>query len=447
MSLAPYQLLPPLTTQEEADLTASIHEHGVMVPVLVDEDGDVIDGHHRQKIADHLGIDYPVEVRAGLTHEQKLDLALRLNIARRHLTREQKRELIAASLKADPELSDRQHAERTGADHKTVGSQRVELEGRGEIPHAETRTDSTGRTQPATKPERPATPEDVEDAAEGIDDGEWEPGGWLAPGEADAIADELNEAHGDDAPEHMADAVAENVESKRTPKPSGPPTKPDLGGGISHPARYSAGMVETFDRLLCEVGLTEGRVLDPFAGTGLIHGLTDIAAEWTTVGIEIEPEWAGLHERTQVGSALALPFDDDTFDAVVTSPTYGNRLADSHNASDPETRRSYTHDLGRELSEGSSGAMQWGHEYREFHIRAWREVYRVLNRGGIFLLNIKDHIRSGVRQEVSAWHLEAAVDEGFKLRWVEWIPTSSMRAGANGEARIDGEYVFVLEAR
>lgn len=355
---------------------------------------------------------------------------------RLRLPLEDRREVVA-SLR-DAGLSTRAIAAATGMGATTV---RRDLAA-GAPNGAPEVTGTDGKSYPSS---RPVTADDVEEAAEAIEDDEWEPGGWLAPDEAEAIADEVNDAHDDDAPEHLDEAVAGNVESKRTPK-SGAPAKPDLGGGVSHPARYSTGMVETFDRLLCEAGLGGGRVLDPFAGTGLIHGLADISAEWETVGIEIEPEWAGLHERTRVGSALDLPFEDSEFDAIVTSPTYGNRLADSHNASDPESRRSYTHDLGRKLSEGSSGAMQWGHDYRCFHVEAWREAYRVLRTGGIFLLNIKDHIRGGVRQEVSAWHLQAAQDEGFKLRWVEWIPTRSMRAGANGETRIDGEYVFVLEA-
>jgi hypothetical protein len=74
------------------------------------------------------------------------------NIHRRHLTAEQKRELIAKLIKAQPEKSDRQIAEAVKADHKTVGAVRAEQEARGEIPHVETRTDSRGRKQPATKP-------------------------------------------------------------------------------------------------------------------------------------------------------------------------------------------------------------------------------------------------------------------------------------------------------
>jgi len=81
------------------------------------------------------------------------------NIHRRHLTAEQKRELIAKLLKSTPEQSDRQIAETVKVDHKTVGAVRAEQEGRGEIPHVETRTDAKGRKQPAKKPSaKPASP-------------------------------------------------------------------------------------------------------------------------------------------------------------------------------------------------------------------------------------------------------------------------------------------------
>jgi hypothetical protein len=73
------------------------------------------------------------------------------NIHRRHLTAEQKRDLIAALLKTRPEQSNRSIAKQTKTDHKTVASVRTESEGRGEIPHIETRLDSKGRQQPAKK--------------------------------------------------------------------------------------------------------------------------------------------------------------------------------------------------------------------------------------------------------------------------------------------------------
>lgn len=147
-----FQNMPPLSPEEYAELEASIKEHGIQVPILIDEDGVVIDGHHRQKIAQELGIRCPKRQVIDKTESEKRTLALSLNVHRRHLTREQKRALIAESIKADPQLSNREHARRIGVDDKTVGTARRELEGRAEIPHVEERTDSLGRSQPATKP-------------------------------------------------------------------------------------------------------------------------------------------------------------------------------------------------------------------------------------------------------------------------------------------------------
>ena len=74
------------------------------------------------------------------------------NILRRHLDAEQKRDLIAALLKADPTRSNRTIGGLAATDHKTAGNVRKELEGRGEIPHVSARTDTAGRQQPAHKP-------------------------------------------------------------------------------------------------------------------------------------------------------------------------------------------------------------------------------------------------------------------------------------------------------
>jgi len=74
-----------------------------------------------------------------------------MNVARRHLTQEQKRELVAKLLVAHPDKSDRQIAETTKTDHKTVGKVRRAKEARGEIPHVEAKTDTKGRQQPSKR--------------------------------------------------------------------------------------------------------------------------------------------------------------------------------------------------------------------------------------------------------------------------------------------------------
>jgi len=73
------------------------------------------------------------------------------NLHRRHLTAEQKRDLIAKLIKATPEKSDRQIAETVKASPTTVGTVRAEMEATGDVSKLDTRTDSKGRKQPARK--------------------------------------------------------------------------------------------------------------------------------------------------------------------------------------------------------------------------------------------------------------------------------------------------------
>lgn len=149
-----YQTMPPLTSVEYAELKESIRRDGINVPVIIDEDGNVIDGHHRVMIAQELGIKYPKHMVYGLSEDQKLDMSVSLNVDRRQLTREQKRQVVAAQLKRHPEKSNREHARQIGVDHKTVDAVRDSLEESGEIPHFSKREDPrTGNlTQVAVRP-------------------------------------------------------------------------------------------------------------------------------------------------------------------------------------------------------------------------------------------------------------------------------------------------------
>lgn len=146
---APYQVMPELTRDEYLALRADIEENGIAVPIIVDEAGVIIDGHHRAEIANALDMECPVEVVAGLSEAAKLDLALRVNINRRSLSREQKRELLAKAVKATPEQSNRQIAERVGVSHHTVGSVRDDLEATGQVAQLDERQGADGKTRPA----------------------------------------------------------------------------------------------------------------------------------------------------------------------------------------------------------------------------------------------------------------------------------------------------------
>ena len=80
-----YQLFGRLRKEEYAALEADIAKRGVKVAVELDEDGEVLDGHHRKEIADRLGQTYETVTRKFNTEREKLEHVIKLNMARRHL--------------------------------------------------------------------------------------------------------------------------------------------------------------------------------------------------------------------------------------------------------------------------------------------------------------------------------------------------------------------------
>ena len=80
-----------------------------------------------------------------------------LNIARRHLTSEQKRGLIRDQLKATPEQSDRQIAKSLGVDKNTVNTQRKDMESTGEIHQFETNIGADGKERPRKVTRKPVS--------------------------------------------------------------------------------------------------------------------------------------------------------------------------------------------------------------------------------------------------------------------------------------------------
>lgn len=162
-----YQVMPPLSADEYEELKADIQARGVLVPVEYDEDGEILDGHHRVQICEELGItEWPRVVRIGLSEAGKLTHARQLNLARRHLDREQKRTLIAQQLRETPQTSDRQIAESLGVSPTTVGTVRSELEDAGELSKLDSCVGADGKTRPR-EVERPSAYRYVDPSAAG----------------------------------------------------------------------------------------------------------------------------------------------------------------------------------------------------------------------------------------------------------------------------------------
>ena len=166
------ELFPRMTPDELKALGEDIKKNGLKIPVAVwrgkGEPLQLLDGRNRLDAMEAVGIpikrsksfiDYYLE--EPMTWQEASEhisadtdpyaYVVSANIHRRHLTGEQKHELIAKLIETDPTKSNRQIAKTVKVDHKTVASVRAEKEGRGEIPHVETRTDTKGRKQPARK--------------------------------------------------------------------------------------------------------------------------------------------------------------------------------------------------------------------------------------------------------------------------------------------------------
>lgn len=221
-----------------------------------------------------------------------------------------------------------------------------------------------------------------------------------------------------------------------------------------HPAKYSEPIVQAMSRLIAARARDTGRaltVLDPFAGTGRIHRLAGQRGIARTIGIEIEPEWAGMHPDTICADSIAWMQararrgGSGRVDLVATSPCYGNRFSDHHNAQDGSTRRSYAHDLGRPPAAASSSTLPWGPRYWTFHATAYRAIYGILHPGDWFLLNVSDFVRQKELVHAVEWHHGAAIGVGFEqVRPVRWISTARHGHGANRDARADAEAILVL---
>lgn len=96
----PLQLFAPLPAATEAALRESIRRFGVLVPVVKDQQGRILDGHHRSRIADQEGVQFDVMTLDIEDEEQARDIAFTLNADRRQLDSDQRKEVVAALRRA-----------------------------------------------------------------------------------------------------------------------------------------------------------------------------------------------------------------------------------------------------------------------------------------------------------------------------------------------------------
>ena len=147
----PILKLPPLAYDQFLALRDNIAVNGVLVPILVDEQRHIIDGSYRKAIADELGYDCPEIIQEGLSEDEKRTMARALNLARRHLTQEQKRQLVSDQLRETSDRSNRWVGKQLGVHHATVASVRGEMEGTGDLSSCPRTIGEDGKARPARK--------------------------------------------------------------------------------------------------------------------------------------------------------------------------------------------------------------------------------------------------------------------------------------------------------
>ena len=86
-------IMPALSDLEYSSLISSIQEHGQPFPIVVNQDGVILDGHQRNKACRELGIKPSVLVRQFESRLQEKKFIIEVNRSRRHLNEFQRIEL------------------------------------------------------------------------------------------------------------------------------------------------------------------------------------------------------------------------------------------------------------------------------------------------------------------------------------------------------------------
>lgn len=232
-------------------------------------------------------------------------------------------------------------------------------------------------------------------------------------------------------------------------------TDTDTPAPRKHPAKFSDEIIDVIRDVIAKYNIHTA--LDPFAGVGKIF---DAIPEVAWTGIEIEQEWADQHPLIIHGDSIEVirhwmnvQSELWQFDAIITSPAYGNRMADQSMLPDrgaglKYTYNTYAYKLGRVLNDNNGARYSWhgsqGKKYRLLHRKVWMLCVRLLAPGQYIILNVSNYKRDDKIEPVAQWHCDVLTGLGMEL--VERVPikTKRNRQGANGDKRVRHEWVYVF---
>lgn len=112
------KLMPPMSDEEFAELKASIQAEGQHYPIVVNEDLEILDGHHRYRACIELGIEPDFEVRKFEDKLLERKFVIEANLRRRHLTKFQLVELGVPLLEIEKALAKKQQMPSSTTDQR-----------------------------------------------------------------------------------------------------------------------------------------------------------------------------------------------------------------------------------------------------------------------------------------------------------------------------------------
>jgi hypothetical protein len=203
----------PLMEGEEFDaLVDDIKKTDRLHDEIVLYEGKILDGRNRYRAC--LAAGWPLDRIEGHCYRYEalgyklspLAYVCAKNLLRRHLTAEQKRDVIAALIRTDPTKSNLAISKMAKSSHHTVEAVREKMEAAGDVGSLPTRTDSKGREQPAYKPR---IEPDLDEGWRNFQKRE------AAVRKAAAEVREQRAANADDAPQRRTPAESELVAALR----------------------------------------------------------------------------------------------------------------------------------------------------------------------------------------------------------------------------------------
>ena len=112
--------VPPLSNKDYQDLKESIKKDGLFFSITVNEKDEILDGHHRQKACNELGIEPKVVIKKFDNPIQEKRFVIESNLKRRHLQIHERARLATELQKLEEEEA-RERQEKAGEFGKLGG--------------------------------------------------------------------------------------------------------------------------------------------------------------------------------------------------------------------------------------------------------------------------------------------------------------------------------------